>query len=182
MNKKYEIIYADPPWDYGARCKIGMAFDHFPCFSLKKLKKLPIQRLAAKNCLLFLWVVNSKLEDALKLAVVWKFRFITVGFVWQKPNRVLCGNYTMSSTEQCLIFKQGCIPLPRGTRNERQFLSKDASHIRCEKPDEIRKRITRMFPTQNKLELFATQTVEGWDCWGNEIISDINLFNDSSTQ
>lgn len=35
--------------------------------------------------------------------------------------------------------------------------------------------ITKMFPTQNKIELFARQKVDGWDSWGNEIESDITL-------
>jgi N6-adenosine-specific RNA methylase IME4 len=41
--------------------------------------------------------------------------------------------------------------------------------------EEIRKRIEQMFSTQNKIELFARQKTEGWDVWGNEVESDINL-------
>lgn len=179
MDKKYDIIYADPPWDYGCGNdgKIGVARDYFPCMSMMKLKAMPIADLCAKNCLLFLWVVNPELKAGIELGEAWGFKYVTVGFVWEKPNKVLCGNYTMSSTEQCLLFRKlnGKIPQPRGTRNERQFLSLRSSNLRCRKPDEIRDKITRMFPTQLKLELFATQNIKGWDAFGNEVERSIKL-------
>lgn len=180
MNKKYDIIYADPPWDYGCDTKIGIAKYYCPCLSLKELKEIPIFNYITNDCLLFLWVVNPELKTGIKLGEAWGFKYITVGFVWEKPNRVLCGNYTMSSTEQCLIFRRGRIPQPRGTRNERQFLSLNSTNIRFRKPKEIRDRITRMFPTQNKLELFATINTDkmkeqNWDVFGNEVKQSIKL-------
>lgn len=177
-NTKYNIIYADPPWDYGAGYERGVARDKFPCMSLNQLKRMDVgNRLASDNCLLFLWIVSPELKTGIELGEAWGFKYITVGFVWQKPNRVLFGSYTMPSTELCLIFRRGRIPKPRGTRNERQFLSQDAAKLACRKPEEIRTRITRMFPTQNKLELFATQEIDDstWNVWGNEVKSSIQL-------
>lgn len=78
------------------------------------------------------------------------------------------GSYTMSQCELCLVFKRGRIPKPRGARNVRQFLSEERRE-HSQKPEEIRKRIEEMFPTQNKIELFARQNVEGWKCIGNDI-------------
>ena len=37
------------------------------------------------------------------------------------------------------------------------------------KPDEIRKRIESLFGDLPRIELFARQYAEGWDCWGNEV-------------
>lgn len=178
MDKKYDIIYADPPWRYGTGYDRTLADDYFPCMSFEDLKNLEVEnKLAEDNCLLFLWVVSPELKTGIELGEAWGFQYITVGFVWQKPNRVLFGSYTMPSTELCLIFrkKKGKIPQPRGTRNERQFLSQKAENRACKKPKEIIDRITRMFPTQNKIELFARNKKEGWDIWGNEVESDINL-------
>ena len=46
--------------------------------------------------------------------------------------------------------------------------------------DEVRRRIDDMFPAQRKLELFARKRVPMWDCWGNEVNSDVTLtFNGS---
>ena len=43
------------------------------------------------------------------------------------------------------------------------------------KPAEVRRRIGLMFPEQRKVELFARKRVNGWDCWGNEVESDVSL-------
>jgi N6-adenosine-specific RNA methylase IME4 len=103
----------------------------------------------------------------------WGFAYKTIAFVWDKQ-KVNPGYYTMSQCEICLVGKKGTIPAPRGTRNERQFLSEMRGR-HSTKPDEIRKRIERMFPTQKKIELFARETVEGWDAWGNEVETSISL-------
>ena len=99
--------------------------------------------------------------------------YITVGFMWDKQ-LPLQGNYTMATCEMCLIFKKGKIPQPRGKRNIRQFLSvKRGKH--SAKPLQVRHRITEMFPTQSKIELFARplpmfkDVDDDWDYWGNEV-------------
>ena len=71
-------------------------------------------------------------------------------------------------TEAVLCFKKGRIPKPRGSRKERQIVvSKRTKH--SEKPQEVYDRIERMFPTQNKIEMFARKVRLGWSVWGNEI-------------
>ena len=47
------------------------------------------------------------------------------------------------------------------------IISKRQEHSR--KPDEIRKRIIELCGDIPRIELFARQRVEGWDCWGNEV-------------
>jgi N6-adenosine-specific RNA methylase IME4 len=172
--KKYQIIYADPPWEYGSITKLGNARNYYKTMTFPELVELNIRKVTDDNCLLFMWVVNQKLETCIWLAKEWGFNYVGVGFVWHKPNRTLCGYYTMAQTEQCLIFKKGKIPQPRGIRNAKQFLSQKATQ-HSKKPNEIRKRIQLMFPEQNKIELFAREKTKGWDVWGNEIESDIKL-------
>ena len=43
------------------------------------------------------------------------------------------------------------------------------------KPDEARKRIVQLCGDLPRIELFARQKTPGWDVWGNEIESDIEL-------
>ena len=74
----------------------------------------------------------------------------------------------MSSCEYVLVGKKGSIPKPRGSRNEQQFLAEERTHHSA-KPAEIRNRITRMHPTQKRIELFARVKVFGWDSWGNQL-------------
>lgn len=97
----------------------------------------------------------------------------TIAFIWHKQ-RTNPGYYTMSECEICVVGKKGKIPTPRGSRNERQFLS-ELRTKHSKKPDEIRNRINRMFPEQTKIELFARQRYENWDAWGNEVEGSVNL-------
>ena len=181
-DKRYDIIYADPPWLHCGGCidrggdtgntGISTVARHYPTMSFDELCQLPLARITNNDCLLFLWVTSPNLDIAMNVGQVWGFKYITVGFAWDKQRTVI-GRYTMSQVELCLIFKRGNIPKPRGARNVRQFLScKRGGH--SEKPWEIRQRITEMFPTQSKIELFARVNgrlfppMEGWDYWGNE--------------
>ncbi len=171
-EKKYDIIYADPAWEYGGS-KNGKHYSalapekHYPCLSVKQLSVMPVQDIVADDCLLFMWSPSSHLEGVITVGNNWGFNFITVAFVWDKQ-RLVPSFYTLSQIEMCLVFKKGKIPRPRGSRNVRQFLSvKRREH--SQKPDEVRDRIVEMFPAQSKIELFARERFEGWDAWGNEV-------------
>ena len=172
---QFDIIYADPPWDYKGQLQhagagnrdTGGAMRHYPTVTLDHLKRLAVPDIAADDCLLFMWATNPHLDQAIDLGKTWGFAWATVAFVWDKI-RMNPGFYTMSQCEMCLVFKRGKIPSPRGARNVRQFL-RDKRGAHSEKPAEVRKRIERMFPAQKKIELFARQQVEGWRAWGLEV-------------
>lgn len=171
-QKKYDIIYMDPPWRYGSRLQSGSRqkdlTEEYPTMSNRELKQLPINQLTNKDSLIYMWVTSPFLAAGIEIAEYWGFEYKTVAFVWDKQ-KFNPGSYTLGATEQVLVFKKkgGKIPKPRGTRNERQFLSEQRrEHSR--KPNEIRNRIERMHPTQSKLEMFARTSTEGWDVWGNE--------------
>ena len=150
----------------------------------QELLDFPITDIAEKNCLLFMWATSPLLNEAIPLGEHWGFKYATVAFVWYKKTHFI-GFYTMSSCELCLIFKRGKIPQPRGKMNVLQYLEeKRREHSR--KPDTIRDRITEMFPTQSKIELFARPQLtdlfgknpqDGWDVWGNmDGIHDISKY------
>ena len=171
----FDILYADPPWDYkgqtqhaGKKCSdTGGAAKHYPTVKLKDLKTLAINKISNENSLLFMWATSPHLDQAIELGKAWGFEWATVGFVWNKV-RVNPGFYTMSQCELCLIFKKRKIPHPRGDRNIRQYVvHKREKHSK--KPDEVRRRISSMFPTQRKIELFAREKHNGWESWGLDI-------------
>jgi N6-adenosine-specific RNA methylase IME4 len=185
-NKKYDIIYADPPWDYGGKMQydrsciksknidfkknifISSACFKYPTLKLSELKTLDIQSICEDNCLLFMWTTGPQLSIAIELGVAWGFEYKTVAFVWDKQMHNP-GRYTLSQTEFCLVFKKGKIPIPRGARNIKQLVSiKRSEH--STKPDDVIKGISLMFPTQNKIELFARRSFDCWDSWGIDIL------------
>ena len=160
-NDTFDIIYADPPWDYkGQRQHAGRgngdtggAACHYPTVTLALLRQLAVPKIAAENCLLFMWSTSPHLDQAIELGKSWGFSWATVGFVWDKQS-TNPGYYTLSQCELCLVFKKGRIPQPRGARDVRQLVSTKRSH-HSSKPDEVRCGIDEMFPTQRKIELFA---------------------------
>lgn len=179
MSSKYSVIYSDPPWDYDGRTQhtsgtaVKSAQYHYNTMTLQQLKELKVQDKTEKDCILFLWTSSPHLEQALELMKAWGFDYKTIAFVWDKQ-KTNPGYYTLSQVEICLVGKKGKLPTPRGSRKERQFLS-EMRGVHSKKPDEIRKRIERMFPTQKKLEMFARQTSDGWDVWGNEVATAVEL-------
>ena len=78
------------------------------------------------------------------------------------------GRYTLSQTEFVLAFKKGRFPQPRGARNVRQLVAAHRGEHSV-KPISVIDGITKMFPTQDKIELFARNNYYGWDNWGLEI-------------
>lgn len=176
-GEKYSVIYADPPWDYkggkqhtgSGGVDSGSAQTHYPTMSLDDIKQLEVARICEKDALCFMWTSSPHLDQAISVLDWWGFDYKTIAFVWykEKPNP---GYYTMSECEICIVGKKkkGKIPQPRGARNIRQFLSKKRGR-HSEKPAEIRQRIEQMFPAHKRIELFARESVDGWDCWGNEV-------------
>lgn len=177
-DKKYAIIYADPPWDYKGGQMVGKggknpskASHHYSTMNIEDLKKFQVAEICEENCLLFMWTSSPHLDQAIDLGKSWGFQFATVAFVWNKM-RVNPGWYTMSQCELCLLFKKGIIPKPRGDRNIRQLIEcKRGRH--SEKPIEARDRIHKMFPHHNKIELFARplelKNEQNWDYFGDEV-------------
>jgi N6-adenosine-specific RNA methylase IME4 len=115
-----------------------------------------------------MWATSPHLAQAIELGEAWGFQYRTVGFVWDKMNHNP-GQYTLSNTELCLIFKRGKIPQPRGARNVQQLIRAPRGK-HSEKPAEVLEAINRMFPTQDKIELFARRSAKGWTVWGLDMI------------
>ena len=169
---RYEIIYADPPWDYRGQLQhagpgsgdTGGAARHYPTVTLETLAALDVRRIRAPASLLFMWSSSPHLDQAIALGKRWGFAWATVAFVWDKQ-RVNPGFYTLSQCELCLVFKHGRIPAPRGARNVRQMVSEKRG-VHSQKPEEVRRRIETMFPEARKIELFARERVAGWTGWG----------------
>lgn len=183
-NKKYQVIYADPPWDYGGKTQydksviksqnvefeknifLSSASFQYPTIKLKQLKELNIESISDNNCLLFMWTTGPQMANSIELGEAWGFEYKTVAFVWDKMVHNP-GRYALSQTEFVLAFKKGKFPQPRGARNVRQFIQVHRREHGV-KPVEVIDGITKMFPTQEKIELFARNKYDGWDSWGLE--------------
>ena len=134
--------------------------------------KLFVGELAAKDCALFLWITFPCLCEALEVLAAWGFSYKTVAFVWVKQNRrnddlfTGMGYWTRANAEICILATKG--HPKRVDAGVRQVI---LSHIEehSKKPDEARERIVRLMGDLPRVELFARQSPEGWDVWGNEV-------------
>lgn len=175
MSKKYNIIYADPPWRYRVWSKKGQgrsAESHYPTMDIEDIKALPISDIAAKDCALFMWVTFPCLQEGIETIRALGFEYKTVAFVWVKQNRKSdglftgMGYWTRANAEICLLATRG--HPKRINANVRQVI---LSHVEehSKKPDEARDRIVQLMGDLPRVELFARQATEGWDVWGNEV-------------
>ena len=182
-NKKYKIIYADPPWQYKVYSKKGegrSAESHYSTMSIDDICKLPIKEIADKDCILFMWMTFPTLKEGLKVIEEWGFTYKTVAFVWIKQNKKTpslfwcMGFWTRANAEICILATKGN-PKRISARVHQVIVSPIEEHSK--KPDETRNRITELVGNLPRIELFARQKVDGWDTWGNEVECDIDLLN-----
>lgn len=179
-NKKYNIIYADPPWQYKDKRNgykmSGGAENHYKTMSIQELKKMggTINSIAAEDSILFMWATFPNLIEALELIKSWGFSYKTLGFSWIKTNKKNkkpffgIGFYTKSNCEVCLLAIKGKPSnLKKSNYVSSCVISGREEHSK--KPDEVRIRINELVGDVPKIELFARKKIEGWDCWGDEV-------------
>jgi len=175
INPKYGAILCDPPWAF--RTYTGhnttphrTATDHYQTVPAAGLKAMDVATMAAKDCALFMWVVDSHMAEAIELGGAWGFQFKTVAFVWSKTTHlgnpmIGMGYWTRKQTESCLLFTKG--KPRRHSKGVRQLITAPRrEHSR--KPDEIYGRIEALVGGPY-LEMFARQRRPGWAAWGNEV-------------
>lgn len=179
-DKKYQIIYADPPWRYCGNMMNSSVTDHYQVMSLENICELPLQSIVSKDCVLFMWVTMPKLNEFMKVIDSWGFEYKTVAFVWVKQNMDLdgffmgLGRWTRANPEICVLATKGSIE--RQAKGIRQLQMHPVSK-HSKKPPIFRKLITDLVGTLPRIELFArkedmlfdAEGFEGWDVWGNEV-------------
>lgn len=177
IEGKYGVMYVDPAWKFKVRSDKGLgrsAEAHYDCMPFEELAKLPVADVAAPDCALFLWVTDPMLPKAFDLLRAWGFEYKTVAFYWAKLNKkaksdtsyFMGGGYwTRANPEQCWLATRG---RPKRLSRSVRRLVVDRLREHSRKPDVIRDRIEELVAGPY-LELFARETNEGWDSWGNQV-------------
>lgn len=171
-EKRYNIIYADPPWEYWSGGNNNQSL-HYPVASIEEICSLPVKNIADENCILFLWVTYPILPESLKVIESWGFKYSTCGFVWVKKNVnnkdsnfFGCGSWTRANSELCLLATKGqMLRLDAGI--SQVIEAPIGEHSR--KPNMVRRLITQLVGELPRIELFARESVDGWSVWGNEL-------------
>lgn len=171
--KKFDVVYADPPWCYDDELTCGdRGIVHkYDLMSTNEIAALNVSAVCAENCMLHLWAVPPMIEDAMKVMEAWGFRYVTFGFAWIKlssANMLLhwgMGHWTRGNVEPCLLGVKG--KPGRASKAVHQPVVHPVDPLRAtRKPGEVRRRIEMLSQGVKRLELFATEVVPGWTCVG----------------
>jgi N6-adenosine-specific RNA methylase IME4 len=179
---KYKIIYCDPPWQFsnkktGGSMKSGAA-NHYLTTGIEGLKQMPVNDIAADNCTLIMWYVGSMPQEAIDLVSAWGFTIKNMnGFVWNKLT--VKGNpffgmgfRTRAGSESAIIAVKG---KPNVNSHSVRAVHSFAVSKHSKKPIEFRDLIVQLCGDLPRLEMFARESAEGWDVFGNEAPNSIDI-------
>lgn len=194
---KYDVIVADPPWQYQNDQGKESSRGGIPYRSLNSdtLNNLNLNEIASDNSLLFVWATCPKLPEALAFIAGNGFQYCTVAFNWIKLNKnsdikyfpsaegkkmpdvVLDGGiysgmgyYTNIQSEFVLVGRKGKM-LKRKDKSVKQLVFSPVSN-HSSKPLEVNERIERLYGNVSYLELFArvpAKRVGNWTYVGDQV-------------
>ena len=173
--KKYKTILADPPWPIkliSRHVRPKQLSMPYPVMSIDDIKNLPVNDYADPNgCCLFLWATQKYLPVAFSVMDSWGFKYHCT-LTWDKTYGFTPFSF-MWSTEFCL-YGQLSHKWERPKRIGVKTLITEKPRQHSVKPESMYELIeqTSFSPY---LELFARRKRLGWDAWGNEVDSDIDL-------
>ena len=173
IDKKYNVIYADPPWSfktYSDKGKDRSPENHYNIMNFKDICNLPVNNIANDNSVLLMWVIDPLLDKAFKVIDAWGFKYKTVGFTWAKTNKKSLGFFTglgywtRGNPEMCLLATKG---KPKRISKSVPQLVVEQRREHSRKPDIMYNHIENLLDGPY-IELFARTKRKGWDCWGNQ--------------
>lgn len=166
-------MIADPPWQFALRSAKGEEKSpqaQYACMDWETLARLPVELLAAPNCLLFMWATFPMLREALAVMDGWGFRYVTGG-AWHKKTvhgktAFGTGYVLRSASEPFLIGARGQPHVrSRSVRNLIEATVREHSR----KPDVQYDMMDMLAGDVPGIELFGRQRWPGWQVWGNEV-------------
>ncbi len=180
----FNLIYADPPWEYVDKCKDGKrgAGFKYPTMKAAEIARLPILQLAnPESCLLAMWWVPTQPEEALLVMKAWGFRLMTMkGFTWHKTYKnknttaLGMGHMTRANSEDLLFGVRGKLPLRHSAKISQHFSAPRTEH--SAKPPIVRDMLVELLGDIPRVELFARGRVsDGWHGWGNQCENGLEL-------
>lgn len=187
----FGLIMADPPWRFDLHSTKGEAKApqaHYNCMSLTDIAALPVEGIAASDCLLWLWAINPMLPQALDVMAAWGFTFKTAG-TWCKRTKhgkdaFGTGYVLRSSNEPFLIGTRGAPKTTKATRSTiptyddwfhadgcwpaGSITIEGRTRAHSQKPEECFAAAEGLMPDARRVELFSRTSRPGWTSWGDE--------------
>lgn len=165
-ERRYPVIYADPPWKYWNTVESRDNQNHYPTMTLEDICALPIQDVCTSDAILFMWAISPELKEALKVIDAWGFNYQT-SMVWVK-DKIGLGWYVRNQHEFLLIATKGDFIKPAHADRPSSVINAPRLEHSA-KPSIVYDIIEKMYPDLPKIELFCRTPRENWASWGNEI-------------
>jgi len=149
---------------------------------------LPIERLAAKDSVMFMWGTHPKVADMLELAGRWGFTYKSIAFCWIKTKGAHpdgsakpflgLGRWTRGNSEPCYLAVRGkpsriSASVSQLIFSEELIVAPVGRH--SAKPPEARTKILQLMGDMPRIELFARERAPGWDAWGDGVDANVTL-------
>lgn len=168
----FGLIMADPPWKTEMRSEAGLKKSpeaHYPTMPVEEIAAMPVEILAAPDCLLWLWTRGAQLKNGMRVLEAWGFDLKTMGW-WSKlttrGNQCFGTGYLLRNAgEPYLIGTRGAPKTTKGVRDTIHDVRRENSR----KPEKAYREAERLMPKARRLDLFSRQRRDGWTVWGNEV-------------
>lgn len=178
MEKKYNVIYADPAWKYKNKKTGGTMLSgadaHYDTMTIEEICKMPIKKMAQKNAILFMWVTVPLLPEFLPVLDAWGFKYKTM-LTWRKTMSLGLGYWFRGQCEHLIVATKGTV---KATRMQVPNFYQSKAERHSKKPDYFRQLIDQSASKlgySDKIELFARQESDGWEVFGNQVDNSILL-------
>ena len=188
--KKYQIIYADPPWQQtrGGRKSVrsnssGMSLP-YSVIALSEIDKFigAATALVENDSILFLWTIDKYLFEAEAIGKRHGYR-LHARMIWNKITGIPTAFTIRFGHEYLLYMYRGkLIPVALDQRGKWHSVFTERVVRHSQKPVIAYEIIESLYPNATRLEMFARSKRKGWDVWGNEVESDIELANVTLTK
>ena len=179
LEGQYQCIVIDPPWFYRLRNqdKTHRNRINYKPMHIEEILSLPVPDLSdCRGSVLWLWFTNNHMIEAAQCLQTWGFELKTI-LTWEKVTKdgtkthLGVGHWLRNSTEHCALAVRGNVKAFAGRTltNESTILhSPRREHSR--KPESFYQLVDKLCPDITKLEMFARESRDGWDCWGDEAL------------
>lgn len=178
-EKKYDILYTDPPWIQGRGGKKAarpnstgksVPYDTMTIPEILEVHRYVTENLMNEKHNVFIWTIEKYLPETEKIMDLLGYKLHT-RIIWDKGNGPSPA-YTLRFSHEYLLwfYKKGTILLPdQDKRGAFTTVMREHSRRHSQKPECAYRMLEEMFPGAEKLELFARAERPGWDAWGNEV-------------
>jgi N6-adenosine-specific RNA methylase IME4 len=179
-SRHYRNILADPAWNFSCGTGDGSRHPskHYRTMPLAEIRALPVRELAhPEGARLFCWTTVPMLPHALDTIKTWGFKYSTARVwvktwaknaepPWDEDSFAIGPGYEVIGNPEILIIAKTGKPEHLDPPKPRALII-DPRREHSRKPDKVRDEIAKLFYGPY-VELFARESLPGWDVWGNE--------------